>query len=574
MVNWVRKLLRWHGDSNAENPANPATWNNIYNALAESTPTTSGEAVGPHTALTYSPVWAAVDIITSDVSRLPWKPYRDTNDGRELLREHPVYTLTCRMVDEYTPTQQWMICILAQALLYGNGYAVIRRGRAVGGRRFAAGLEHVNSDQVEVIRRNGTPVYRVKWNVTENGRADTEEIQAANMFHLRGLSLEAHEGLSLIGYARNTIGRQLAAEHYGDDFFKNGAIPDGFFSHPGQLTQLAQERFLLQMERRHMGAGRRHRLGFLEEDMKWVATGITPRDAMLLDQLKWGIPDVARFFSIPAHKLGDPSRQGWNTTEQENISYYNSTLGKWTSRFVSESQKLFDGQEQRDHYTAFDLDDLIKADMQGRYMGYGLGIQWGFLTRNDVRRKENLPPLPGLDEPLTPVNMTTNTDGAPPAAALPAPAADDDVDDDADDELRQRVHQAQVDLVYDQILSAVRVIFQNANRAASEPRRFLAWLNGIEAEEGRRLTTIFRPVAGLLGAIHASPADTVLQAITAQFVGTCRDRILVGSEVPAEDLKASIEATQELVSSWGRQAASDWITKGVQNGTANQSAAG
>jgi hypothetical protein len=36
----------------------------------------------------------------------------------------------------------------------------------------------------------------------------------------------------------------------------------------------------------------------------------------------------------------------------------------------------------------------------------------GIMERNEVRAKLDLNPIAGLDEPLTPMNMTTDTNGA------------------------------------------------------------------------------------------------------------------------------------------------------------------
>ena len=56
-------------------------------------------------------------------------------------------------------------------------------------------------------------------------------------------------------------------------------------------------------------------------------------------------------------------------------------------------------------FVKHDLDSLTRADLQTRYAAHASGIAAGFLTRNEARQMENLPTLPGLDEPLSPLNM-------------------------------------------------------------------------------------------------------------------------------------------------------------------------
>jgi hypothetical protein len=59
--------------------------------------------------------------------------------------------------------------------------------------------------------------------------------------------------------------------------------------------------------------------------------------------------------------------------------------------------------------------------MQDRYSAYHNGIADGWLTRNEARAFEDLEALPGLDEPLVPLNMTTvdNLDAVQTAPVAP-----------------------------------------------------------------------------------------------------------------------------------------------------------
>jgi hypothetical protein len=45
------------------------------------------------------------------------------------------------------------------------------------------------------------------------------------------------------------------------------------------------------------------------------------------------------------------------------------------------------------------LDGLMKGDITARYQAYALAVQWGWMTRNEVRARENLNPIAGADEP-------------------------------------------------------------------------------------------------------------------------------------------------------------------------------
>ena len=46
----------------------------------------------------------------------------------------------------------------------------------------------------------------------------------------------------------------------------------------------------------------------------------------------------------------------------------------------------------------FKMNALQRANIQSRYSSYAQGLQNGFMTRNEVRRLENLPPIEGADQ--------------------------------------------------------------------------------------------------------------------------------------------------------------------------------
>lgn len=56
-------------------------------------------------------------------------------------------------------------------------------------------------------------------------------------------------------------------------------------------------------------------------------------------------------------------------------------------------------------YIEFNVSGLLRGDQKSRYESYALGRQWGWLSTNDIRRMENLPPIAGGDKYLTPLNM-------------------------------------------------------------------------------------------------------------------------------------------------------------------------
>jgi hypothetical protein len=59
-------------------------------------------------------------------------------------------------------------------------------------------------------------------------------------------------------------------------------------------------------------------------------------------------------------------------------------------------------------FLRFNMDGLLRGDLSSRFAAYSTGMQSGFLSTNDVRRREDLPPVEGGDEyrvPLANINI-------------------------------------------------------------------------------------------------------------------------------------------------------------------------
>lgn len=48
---------------------------------------------------------------------------------------------------------------------------------------------------------------------------------------------------------------------------------------------------------------------------------------------------------------------------------------------------------------------MLRGDQKSRYEAYAIGRQWGWLSANDIRRLENMPPVTGGDIYMQPLNM-------------------------------------------------------------------------------------------------------------------------------------------------------------------------
>ena len=561
-------LKRWLRRSwNLEDPNVPLTGRNISSYFGWGLESDSGEVVSTGTALSYSPVWQGLDTITSDISRIPFLVYRrieaNGGEGKERAREHPAYKIMRRWTGEMT-SNLWLARMVGHALMYGNGYSRIKVNR-----NGVESLEWLHSNRVQSKREKGRLYYEVTYQGDRDGKSGVQTVMPDRMFHLVGLTLDELGGMSIVDYARNTIGRQLATEAFGSDFFANMALPSGWFQHPGEMSEEAQKRFIQAYERRHQGKGKRFRAAILEEGMQYNAAGVSPEDALLVDALRWGVKDVARFFNLPPHRLGDDSRTGYNSVEQENRSYFDTTLGKWVSRIEAEaSWKLFTTEELNadELFVEAKQDALFKADTAARFAAYAIAITNGIMTRNEVRSSENLNPVEGGNEFLVPLNM-----GSPAEQAAGPDVEEDDEEDDAEDptDMETPVDAAARNVriqgvICEMMQRACRLLIFEAKHAAAKPDKFIGWLNNLGTSHRSKLIDILGPAA-TIAAVHAGDDELqgLREATVSAIVQAAVDTFLIAAECQPDLLQQRIADTLPELNETCRRLSADLLLGGI-----------
>lgn len=393
--------------------------------LLGGTPTSSGIPMTEQTALMISAVWDAVQTIAGDIASLPLFLYRRLpNGGKELMPDHPVYRL---IHDEPNPEMTSMVfreTLQGHVLLWGNAYAEIER--SVLGRPLA--LWPLTPDRVKPERDRATDrlIYRV-WN--RNGSEDI--FQPEDILHVPGLGYDGTCGYSVIAKARESLALAVAAERFGAQFFGQGARSGGVFTHPNKLSQTAKDNIKSSLKNMEP-----HEYAVLEEGMTLERWTIPPDDAQFLQTRTLQVTEVARWFGIPPHKLADLSRATFSNIEQQEIDYVSKTLRRWLVRWEQEyTRKLVRPLERGIQLVEHNIDGLLRGDIESRYRAYATGRQWGWLSVNEIREKENMNPIDEGDVYLIPGNMLpadkadeiVPPGSQPPAAApVPEPASPED----------------------------------------------------------------------------------------------------------------------------------------------------
>ena len=213
------------------------------------------------------------------------------------------------------------------------------------------------------------------------------------IFHVPGMGFNGLVGFSPIAMMKNALGTTLAVEKYGSSFFKNGAQPSGVLEHPGVLKDPAKIRE--NWSAVYGGANNAHKVAVLEEGMQYKPISLPPEDSQFLSTRQFGVNEICRIFRVPPHMVQDLEHATFSNIEHQSIDFVVHTLTPWLVRFEQAVIKdLLLPDEQDEYFPKFNVDGLLRGDYQSRMQGYATGISNGFMSPNDVRRLEQLDPIP------------------------------------------------------------------------------------------------------------------------------------------------------------------------------------
>jgi HK97 family phage portal protein len=384
MTWWTRLLGRLGLERRAVDYADPA-----LQYLYGGSRTASGEPVSLARAAGLTAVWACVNLIAGSIAAMPFVLYRRTaDDGRARYLDHPLYGVLRERPNPAQSVMAFWEAMVTALLLRGNAYAMLTRdddGRV-------RACWYVNPDRVTVdVLRTGRLRYRVR-------NPDGTESTVSDMLHVPGpMSDDGYTGRSVITTFRETLGLGLALERYGAEFFANAATPRGVLTAQGRVSKEAQERLKLSLEEAHVTRGRRHRTLILEEGLKFEPIGISHEDGQFIESRRFTTEEVARIFGVPGFMVGATvtgSSVTYSNAETEGLRLLKHTIGPWLARIESAVNfACLSLQDRREAYAEYLPDALLATDTAGRYSAYKTGLEAGFLTIDEVRRKENLPAL-------------------------------------------------------------------------------------------------------------------------------------------------------------------------------------
>lgn len=358
----------------------------------------SNVRIDSQTALQINAVFGAVSLISDTISTLPVDAYIRRDGARFPFRPRPQW-ITKPDVD--TTKEAFYGAVIVSMLLDGNAFIRLYSNQS----GEIVNMTVLNPMDVEIKRNGiGQVMFRVEG---EKRLLSTDEV-----LFIPDLVRPGHiRGVSRVEALKENFALAKALENYAAKFFGSGTQTSGVIEIDGNLTadqaKVMQEAF----DSRHKGWSKAHKTAILSGGAKYKPTNVPNDQAQFLDSRRMAVEDVARAFNIPPHLLGLPGTTSYASVEQNNLAWVTHCLRPIVQKIegaLSPLMARYPGGENA--FIKFNLDGLLRADINSRMSAYSTGLQAGFLTINDVRRIEDFTPImdPSADTvrvPLANVNI-------------------------------------------------------------------------------------------------------------------------------------------------------------------------
>ncbi|KJM61582.1 portal protein [Enterobacter hormaechei subsp. steigerwaltii] len=357
----------------------------------------SGKVVTADKAIQLSAVWACVRLLSESISTLPLKIYVRQPDGsRKAATDHPAYSILCRRPNSEMTPSRFMLMVVASICLRGNAF-IEKKFIA---NRLVSLVPLLPQNMV--VKRLTTGALEYKY--TENG--NERVIPVKNIMHIRGFGLDGVCGMMPMKTGRDVIGSAMAVEESAAKIFEQGLQSSGFLSAENALTEEQRERLRSYMAA-FTGSKNAGKIMVLEGGLKYQGVTMNPEDAQMLESRAFSIEEICRWFRVPPFMVGHTTKQSsWaSSLEGMNLQFLTHTLRPLLVNIEQEIGRcLLDSDDEV--FAEFSVEGLLRADSAGRAAYYTSALQNGWMSRNDVRRLENMPPIEGGDIYTVQLNLT------------------------------------------------------------------------------------------------------------------------------------------------------------------------
>ena len=324
-------------------------------------------------------VAGAIELISNTFAMIPIKLYKKSGDSSEYIEKDKRNILLNKETGDTLTAYEMKIAMCRDYLINGGGYAYIKKNSGA-----FDSLYYVDCDDLSVMEGND-PIFKT------------------NLFNIYGKTYQNYEFVSILRHTKNgATGSGIITENaeqlklmyslisFENKMISRGGIKSGYLESDHQLTTEAFKK--LKAAWKELFKSKGENAVVLNNGVKFKEASSTATELQLNESKKQNSNDVCKMFNMPENMLSGSAH------EETYKLFIKQTIMPICEAFEkSLNRNLLLETEKETYYFAFDYTDLIKASAKDRFEAYSVAIKNGFMTVNEVREREAIKDIDGLD---------------------------------------------------------------------------------------------------------------------------------------------------------------------------------
>lgn len=200
---------------------------------------------------------------------------------------------------------------------------------------------------------------------------------------------DGRSGKSIVNENSEVLNVAFHSLKYEKSLVKTGGNKKGFIKSPKKLAQAAMD--TLKKAWHNLYQNNTENIVILNEGLEFQEASNTSVEMQLNENKKTNSDEICKLFNMP------PAMINGGATEQDRTNFVQYCLNPILKEFeCALNRDLLLESEKGSYYFAADTSELTKGDIEKRFRAYETASKNGFMQIDEIRLKENLPPL-GLD---------------------------------------------------------------------------------------------------------------------------------------------------------------------------------
>lgn len=319
-------------------------------------------------------VVACVELISTTVASLSVNLYTDSGETTK-VKDDPRINFLNDDTKDLMNGFEFKRAMIEDYLLCGGGYAYINKVR-----NDVKSLHFVDNQSI-AVNKNVDPIFK-KAEIYVNG----EIFRDFQFIKMLRKSKDGVTGKGIVKENNTMLSVAYNQMCYEEVLVKTGGNKKGFLKSAGRLS--AEAMATLKQGWKDLYANNNENVLVLNNGLDFQEASQTSVEMQLNEHKRTNSDEICKLFLVTPKVLSGEAK------EEEYNNWIKICILPILKAFETALNKdLLLPSEKENRYFAFDTTDLTKGDIEKRYKAYELGVKNGFMQIDEVRYRENLPPL-------------------------------------------------------------------------------------------------------------------------------------------------------------------------------------